>query len=518
MLWLLRSLDSLSAQPLAGTEGADGPFWSRDSQSVAFVAQGRLKKVDVSGGPAITIAEEAVDLGGSWSQDDVILFVSKFGALHQVRATGGTSTPATVVERAARHSDPFFLPDGQHFLYQVSASDVNVDVAGIYVASLDSQEPPRRLVRVNSNALYSQGHLLFSQERTLMAQPFDADRAAVTGSAVPLAENVGSSGMTVAAAFSVSETGALVYRTGSAAIQTQLTWFDRSGVRRGTVGEATDQMAVELSREGGRLGVSVLDTARDTRDIWTYDLARGGLRTRFTFDAADDIHTVWSADGRQVVFNSRRSGRLALFLKPASGASTETVLLESDRDNLYPVSLSRDGQFLSYFTGSAASPTGNDISVLPLSGDRKPIPFMQTEFRERYGQFSPDGRWIAYTSTETGRDEVYVAPFPSTGGKWQVSLVGGSWPRWRGDGREIFFQNAEGMMMVATVDGSGTAFVVVAAQPLFPSLMRTAGWVGSTSYNYDVTADGQRFLVNATVDSPNDTPITLLLNWADGLR
>ena len=515
LLWL-RPLDSLTAQPLPATEGANGPFWSPDSKYVAFVAQGRLKKVDVSGGPAVTIATEALDLGGTWNEDDVILFVPRLGALHRVGAAGGTQTPVTVVVGATRHSDPFFLPDRRHFLYQVFDSQ-KAEASGIYVGSLDPQEPSRRILPVNSNTLYSQGHLLFVRERTLMAQPFDVTSMNVIGSPTPVAENVGISGLNAAAALSVSASGALVYRTASVAIRTQLAWLDRSGVRRQTVGEATDQMAVELSPDDARLVVSALDAARDTRDVWTYDLARG-LRTRFTFDAADEIHAVWSADGRQVVFDSRRSGRLGLFLKPASGAGSDTALFESDRDNLYPVSWSRDGRFLSYFTGNAASPTGNDIWILPLSGDQKPIPFMLTEFNERYGQFSPDGRWIAYASTESGRDEVYVAPFPGPGGKWQVSSGGGSWPRWRGDGRELFFADAEGMLMAATVDGSGSAFVVGAVQPLFPLRMRTAAWVGSTSYNYDVTADGQRFLINATEDSPSDTPITLLLNWAGNLR
>jgi hypothetical protein len=440
------------------------------------------------------------------------------GSLYQVRATSGTPTPATAADGTARHSDPFFLPDGRRFLYQVTDSNPNSDIAGVYVGSLDSRETPARILRVNSNALYAQGHVLFSQERTLMAIPFDAGRVSITGEAIPLAENVGTSGLNAVAAMSASATGALVYRAGSAAIRSELTWLDRRGVRGQTLGEASDQMAVELSPDGKRLAVSFLDAAKETRDIWTYDLARG-LRARFTFDPSDDIHTVWSADGSQVAFDSRRTGRLALFLKPASGAGADTTLLESERDNLYPVSLSRDGRYLSYFTGNAASPTGNDIWVLPLTGDRKPIPFMQTQFNERYGRFSPDGRWIAYASGESGRDEVYVASFPpGPGGKWQVSSNGGAWPRWRGDGRELFFEDAEGMLVAAAVDGSGSAFVVGAVQPLFPSRMRNAAWGGASSYNYDVTADGQQFLVNVTEDSQNDTPITLLLNWADGLK
>jgi Tol biopolymer transport system component len=515
MLWL-RRLDSLTAQPLPGTEGAYGPFWSPDSRFVGFVAQGGLKRVDISGGPAVTVASEALDLGGSWTQDEVILFVPKVGALYQVRAASGTPTPATVVEGTARHTDPFFLPDGRHFLYQVTENNPKRDISGVYVGSLDSQETPLRILRANSTPLYSQGHVLFTQERTLMAVPFDAGRLSIAGDAIPVAENIGGSGSNAASAISVSATGALVYRSGSAALRTQLAWFDRKGVRGQTVGEATDQMAVELSPDGKRFAVSSLDTARDTRDIWIHDLTRG-LRNRFTFDADDDIHTVWSADGSQVAFDSRRSGRLGLFLKPASGGA-DTVLLESDRDNLYPVSLSRDGRFLSYFTGNAASPTGNDIWVLPLTGDRKPIPFMQTQFRERYGQFSPDGRWIAYSSTESGRDEVYVAPFPGPAVKWQISSNGGAWPRWRGDGREIFYEDAEGRLVAASVDGSGAAFVVGAVQPLFMPRMRSTAWAGSTSYNYDVTADGQRFLINTADESQSDTPITLLLNWAGNLR
>ena len=516
LLWL-RTLDSLVAQPIAGTDGANAPFWSPDSRFIAFTAQGRLKKIDASGGPAITLAPEATAVGGSWNQDDVIVFAARPGRLYQVSASGGTPSPATVGDKSTAHSDPAFLPDGRHFLYQVTALANTGGAGGIYVGSLDPQEPPRRLLEVNSNAIVSQDHLLFVRDRALMAQRFDSDSLELTGNATTIAEDLEVGSLPVSASFSGSATGALAYRTGAAVIRTQLAWFDRSGARRENLGDVVDQMSVALSPDGSHIVVSALDTTRNTRDLWTFDVARK-LRTRFTFDPADELSPLWSPDGREIIFSSRRRGRLDLYRKPSSGAGEEAELLTDNQNNLYPGSVSRDGKLLLYFNGNALSATGNDLWVLPLSGDGKPTPFMQTEFNETYGAFSPDGRWVAYTSNESGQNEVYVAPFPGPGGKWQVSQGGGAYPRWRGDSAEIFFHVPEGPLMAASVDGRGSAFVVGAVKPLFEPRVREVGFAGSTGVSFDVSPDGQRFLLLATEDTPTELPITLLVNWAEGLR
>jgi serine/threonine protein kinase len=517
-LWV-RELDSDVAKPLPGTEGGNTPFWSPDSRSVGFVAQGQLKAIDLSGGPPVTLAREAVATGGSWNSNGVILFSPRGRELYQVSAAGGTPAPATTPPEGVieLHSDPFFLPDGRRFLYQVTALTPTGDAGGIFVGTLDGKEAPKRLLTVHSNAAYARGYLLFTRERVLLAQPFDATRLTVSGTTTALAEAVEQGSSPVAANFSVSETGAIVLRAGTSEIRTRLTWFNRDGSRAAVVGEVADQLGVEMTPDGRRVVVSGLDQARNTRDLWTYDLERQGLRTRFTFDTADDMGPIWSPDGRLIWFSSRRSGRLDIFQKQASGIGAETQFLTDNQNNLYPSSVSSDGRLLLYFTGNALSRTGNDLFVIELDGEKKATPFMQTEFNETYAQFSPDMRWVSYTSNESGRSEVYVAPFPGQGGKWQVSTAGGSYARWRGDGKEIFFESIDGPLMAAAVDGSSSV-VVGAVRELFNPRMRTVGFGGSTAFNYAVSRDGQRFLVNATEEGEVEAPITLLVNWAEALR
>jgi Tol biopolymer transport system component len=276
-------------------------------------------------------------------------------------------------------------------------------------------------------------------------------------------------------------------------------------------------MSVALSPDGSRVAVSGLDTTRNTRDLWTIDVARQ-LRTRFTFDAADEMSPTWSPDGQEVFFSSRRSGRFDIFRKPASGAGAEVELLIDSQNNLYVSDVSNDGEFLLFFTGNALSRTGNDLWILPLKGEAKRQPFMPTEFNEFYGSFSPDGRWVAYTSTESGRPEVYVAPFPGPGGRWQVSQNGGNFPRWRGDSSEIFFVSPDSGLMAASVNGRGTAFVVGEVKELFKSRIRNVGFAGANAVNYDVTPDGQRFLIAETEGSSAEVPTTFLVNWTAALR
>jgi eukaryotic-like serine/threonine-protein kinase len=518
-LWLRRT-DGLTAQPIPGTEGANNPFWSPDSKSIGFVAQGKLKKVDAGGGPVVTLADEAANLGGSWNRDDVILYAGRAGEIRRVSATGGSSSVAVMglaPDKPAVLSDPSFLSDGRHFLYQASQLSVPVDVGGVYVGLLDSQERPKRLLSINSNAIASRGYLLFARDRTLMAQPFDDVRLELSGTPVVVGDDLEVGGLPMSASFSVSETGSLAYSTGAALVRTQLTWFDRRGIRQGNVSDVADDMTVKLSPDGSHVVVSGLDPARNARDIWTIDVKRN-LRTRFTFDAADDMSPLWSSDGRDVIFASRKRGRLDIYRKPASGAGNETELITDRLNNLYPSSVSPDGKFLLFFTGNALSPTGNDLWLLPLDGAAKPRVFVQTEFSETYPAFSPDGRWVAFTSSESGRGEIYVVPFPGPGGKWQVSQGGGSFARWRGDSAELFFHSPEEGLMSAAVDGRGTAFVVGEIRPLFQPRIRNVGFGGSNAHNYDVTPDGQRFLVAVTEDSPVEPPITLLVNWPAALE
>ncbi len=533
-LWV-QSLDGLSAQPLAGTEGASMPFWSPDSRFIGFYASGKVKRIDATGGPPLTLADTGGRPGATWNRDNVILFATFSGGpgspIRRVPASGGAPTPATTLNADSGetyHAYPFFLPDGRHFLYLAVGSKTAGPATpnGIYVAGLDS-DVRKLLVPGGSEPMYAQGHLLFLREQTLMAQPFDTERLELTGDAVPIAEHVtigGVSGM--AGGVSVSETGVLAYQTGSAQVGgnatplTQIVWFDRSGKQIGVLGDQARSGELELAPDGRRAAVSVFDPARRTRDIWLFDIARG-LRTRFTFDPADEYDSVWSPDGNRVVFNSRRKGHLDLYQKASSGAGAEEELLVDGLDK-YPLDWSPDGGFILFSV--TAPKTGFDLWVLPLFGERKPLPFLQTPFNEVPGRFSPDGRWIAYVSNESGRSEVYVAPFqgaggspsaaaaPGTpGGKWQVSTTGGSEPRWRRDGKEIFYLAPDNKLMSAAVNGAGSALEVGTVRPLFDTRP------GGLRSVYDVSADGQRFLVNTLVEEA-PAPITLVVNWQAGLK
>jgi dipeptidyl aminopeptidase/acylaminoacyl peptidase len=302
-------------------------------------------------------------------------------------------------------------------------------------------------------------------------------------------------------AVSVSETGAIAYQAGLEVAPSRLAWFDRAGKQIGLLGDPGDYVDVGLSPDGTRAALSVVDSARRTRDIWIYDVARG-LRQRFTFDPAGEQSPIWSPDGGRVVFVSNRKGPGDLYERPSKGGTDEEPLF-ADSVAKTPLSWSPDGQRILY--AAAGKETGRDLWVLPLMGDNKPAPFRHTRFNEVSGQFSPDGRWIAYVSDESGRQEVYVAPFAGTGGSSQISTAGGVEPRWRRDGAELFYW-AGNTLMAASVNGRGSAFEVGAVRPLFESRRREGG-----SSSYDVSVDGQRFLVNSVVDE--SAPVTLLVNW-----
>jgi serine/threonine protein kinase/Tol biopolymer transport system component len=517
LLWV-RSLDSLAAQVLPGTEEASSPFWSPDSRFLGFFAAGKLKKIDVAGGPPITLCDAPSSRGGSWSRDGIIVFnPANTVALQKVSAAGGTPTAATVLGQGENaHRRPFFLPDGRHFLYTAAHTGAASGLS-IYVASLDLAE--RKLLSTTdaNNVLYSQGHLLFVRETTLMAQPFDLQRLELTGDAFPIAEQIQRSPTAPSNGFfSASENGVLAYQTGAGASGSQLTWFDRAGKQVATLGDAAAYGDLELSPDGRRASVSLL-VGSGARDIWLYDLQRG-LRTRFTFDVVNEFSSIWSPDGSRVIFSSIRKGAFDLYQKPSGGAGAEELLFE-DKLNKWPVSWSPDGRSILF--RSTGGPTGDDLFILPLSGDPsagpgqgpKPSPFLNSQFNEGFGQFSPDGRWIAYNSNESGRPEVYVAPFPGPGGKWQVSTAGGNQARWRRDGAEIFYLAPDQRLMAAAVNGRGSDFQVGPVRPLFQ-----ARPVLGLRYAYAVSPDGQRFLINSQPEQADATPITVVLNWTAGLQ
>jgi serine/threonine protein kinase/Tol biopolymer transport system component len=518
MLWV-RSLDSSAAQPLAGTEGAVSPFWSADSRALGFFADDKLKTIEVSGTPAVVLAEAPAPAGGSWNRSGTILFVPNYRkGLYRVAASGGA--PVTVIlEDDSKYSGfawPRFLPDGEHFLYSAGSADPALD--GTHFASLDRKEN-RLLLRASGLATYASGFLLYVRNNILMAQTFDPERGELKGNPHPVAERVvEDSGR---APFDASENGVLIYQqaAGRAGGRRRMRWFDRAGKELELPGETGAYCDVRLSADGRKLAVNVGDPYGE---IWVNDLERG-VGMRLTIDPDTDHGVpVWSPDGRRILFAALAGkARLGIYQKPSNGAGGEELLLASETPNtpIFPTSWSSDGRFILYGRGDPGSPSQSDIWVLPFVGDRKPRLFVKTLVAAYDGQFSPDARWVAYTSKESGREEVYVVPFDpakvlnaapasasaSAGVKWIISMGGGHFPRWRKDGKEIFYLSPENKMTAVGVEVRGGSIELQVAQPLF-----TASPADFFS-PYDVTADGSRFVINTL--SVQNTPLTLVVNW-----
>ena len=509
-LWV-RPLDGLAARMLAGTEGAIYPFWSPDSRALGFFADGKLKKIDASGGPPEVLCDATSGRGGAWSRDGVIVFSGQPGlGLSQVPAVGGTPMPATHIDASRQetsHRWPSFLPDGRHFLYTVLVAVTPKHTDGIHLAALGSDQT-QRVVDARSNAVYTEpGYMLFVRDGALIAQRFDAARGRLSGETVSLVEQVQTFPVVGAAAFSASETGVLAYQAGTPDERAQILWSDRNGTRSETGIPAGSINSPRLSHDGGRILFRVEDR-QGRGDIWIHDLARR-VSSRFTFDPANDFAPIWSPDDTRVVFSSNRTSGGDLYVKASSGAGGEESLFAS-RDRKTVTQWPSDGRLL--FVGFAAAMTSIDMWSLSLP-DGKATPLLKTEFTEGGGQLSPDGRWLAYHSNESGRMEVYVQPFPGPGAKWKVSRDGGQYSRWRGDGKELFFVAGDRALMAADVVG-GQTFAAGDPRPLFPIHPRAR----TLDYPYDVTADGRRFLVSESSGEDAALPITLVVDWPSALK
>ena len=510
LLWI-RPLDSITAQPLPGTEEATSPFWSPDNRLIGFFAAGKLKKIEVTSGTVQTLCNAAVPRGGTWSREGVIVFApTPNDPLYQVSVAGGEPLPLTRLEPSRQESShrwPYFLPDGRHLLYSVSGGPQS---QGIYVTSLDAKENRRLLNITNSVVAYAPpGYLLFRRDSTLMAQVFDANQLQLSGEPFPVAEQVGYEVASFQTFFSVSQTGVLAFSTGSTG-KTQLTLIDRAGKEVGLVSQPTNYIRPAFSPDGKRVTVDGVD-AQGNRDIWIIDLESGN-RTRFTFDPGTDIFAIWSPDGNRIAFASDREGARNLYQKSASGAGKEELLLKADLNSL-PLDWSVDGRFIVYVVN--APQTKLDTWIFPVFEDQKPFPFLQSEANERNARFSPDGRWIAYTSDESGLSQVYVQSFPDSGGKRQISTTGGYHLAWRRDGKELFYIDSAKKMMAVDVRGEGPTFEVGTPKALFD--LRVPSF-NSAQAQFAVTPDGQKFLVANTAGEITSAPINVVLNWTAGLK
>jgi len=502
----LRALNSLTPQLLPGTESATFPFWSPDSRSIAFFTPSKLKRLDIAGGQPATLCDANLGRGGDWGPSGTIIFTPFYNAgIFQIPANGGTPTQITKVDNATytSHRWPQFLPDGKHFLYlAVNHNAVNSPDTAVFLASLDGKEN-RRLFATFSSVTYADGYLLFLRDNTLVAQKFDAGSGRLTGEPVPLNDNVQYDGGLWRTNLSVSATGMMLYASGTSTGAQTLAWYDRSGKQLDVVDDNVALFDLTLSPDNKK--VAVTDANSATATIWIYDLATK-VKTRLTFSGGTHRTPVWSPDSTQLAFTSNQQASIAV--KPATGGADEKPLLSSANTSFNSVAdWSRDGRYLMYEQGTGLN---LHLWVLPLFGDRKPFPYAPTSPDEETGQFSPDGRWVAFQSGESGRPEVYVAPFPWTGAKWQISTTGAVLPRWRADGKELFYY-AFGELYATQVDGSGSTFQVGGTKSLFHLTLETI------SSEFAPTRDGQRFLIVSRGEGAPQ-PLTLVQNWTSDLR
>ena len=509
-LWV-RLLSSLHARALAGTEGATFPFWSPDSRTLGFFAGSKLKTVPIAGGTPSEVCPAAVGRGGTWNAEGIILFSPDLqSTIAQVSASGGTPTPVTVMDKSKHdsHRWPYFLPDDKHFLYlAVVHSNLRDDSDGIYFASLDGKEN-HLVMRGYTNAAFAGGRLLFIRENALVAQPFDPRTGVLQGEAERIAEDVLVDPVIWRAQFDATSSGVLAYAPGGLT-PWQATWYDRSGKQTGAAGEKVfNLLSVRLSPDGARLAT---EAGESESDIWIYDDKRA-VNTRLTFGPSQNSSPVWSPDGRWIAYVGVRSHN-NLYRKPTNGMGREELLLEGDATNRDPLDWSPDGRWLLFGVGDMS--VKGQIWALPLTGDGKPVPLTRDTYLANSARFSPDGHWVAYSSNETGRLEVYVMPFGGGAGKWQISNTGGVQPVWRRNGKELFYWSADKTLTSVPITLKSGVVEVAAARPLFrPN--NTIGNVLVVS-SYDVTADGQRFVL-ITTPQPTPRPITLVTNWTAELK
>jgi Tol biopolymer transport system component len=514
VLWIYE-LGSPNANRLADTEGATYPFWSADGRSLAFFADGKLKKLEVPGGPVQTICDAPSGRGGTWNKDGVIIFTPEgtLGTgrgLFRVSASGGTPTRITDPDTShgeQSHRWPMFLPDGTHYLYMAAnfAGQKGV-VNTIFVGSLDSKEK-QFVVEATSNASYAApGYLLFCRDKNLFAQRFDPKRFALTGEPTTILTEIQYQPQIRRAVFAASDSGLLVAQTGSGVALSQPVWFDRKGNEVGAVGKPDVYGNVFLAPNGRSVAVDITDMASLNTDVWTHDLQRDSAK-RLTFNPAAETAPIWSPDATRLVFASNRELSTDLYMKNSDGAQDEKSIVHDDVDK-WPNDWSRDGKYILYTRGT-------DLWFLTLP-ELKSSLFLKAASILRNGQFSPDGKWVAYGSNETGKWQIYVTSFPDARGKWQVSTSGGEQPRWRADGKELFFLSSDSKMMAAAVT-TGATFDAGPPAALFQTTPRQAVSTND-QFAYDVSRDGQRFLINTQVKQAETAPMSVILNWTAKLN
>jgi Tol biopolymer transport system component len=512
ILWTY-DVGSRKVSAVDGTKGASFPFWSPDARFIGFFADGKLKKVEASGGQPQVLCDAPNGRGGAWNRDGVILFTPDgLGALFRTSSSGSPPVEITKLDTSrleTSHRWPVFLPDGKHFLYLAANFSGQLENNGIFLGSLDSQER-RFLVSTSANAAYAEpGYLLYLRDdKTLVAQAFDHRRYVLTGEAHNLSDGVLYFPTVDRAVFSASSGEVLVTQTGKGAFVSQLTWFDRTGKAISTLGPPEACGNVRISPDGHFVATSQISADGRSSDIWILESARAAT-TRLTFGPAAHQTPVWSPDGKQVLFVMNRKLGQQLYLKNVDGSGSEEEVVELSQGRQgNPWDWSRDGKYI-------LCRKANEVWYLTWP-DRVAKPLLQARWTVLNAQLSPDGRWVAYASNETGSMEIYVSPFPSVNGKWQVSNGGGQEPRWRQDGKELFYVSAEGKMMSVGVV-TGASFKGSTPVALFQTHRRQP-ISAQDAFSYDVSSDGQKFLIITRMDEASAAPPSVLLNWASEME
>jgi eukaryotic-like serine/threonine-protein kinase len=506
-LWLYEP-GSQDATRISNTEGANFPFWSADGRSIGFFADGKLKRLDLSGGPVQTLCDAPTGRGGTWNKNGDIVFTPSglLGVgLHRIPASGGTPTLIAAPDRSAKEDSlrwPSFLPDGIHYIFSAINLSGRKDLYAIYAGALNSTE--RHLIlKTQGNVMYvDPGHLLFYKDRTLFAQDFDLKNLKLTGEPAPIFTDVGFSPRISKAVYSASSSGLLLAQKAGESAVSQLVWFDRAGHEAGTAAKPGIYGNTMLSPSGKWVASDTTDAGSLNTDIYIYNTDSGESR-RLTFDPAIDSMPVWSPDEKQVVFADNREPRFDLYVKNSDGSQEEKQIPQDGADR-FPNDWSNDGKYILYERGS-------DLWYVDVA-DQKATEFLKAASTLRVGRFSPDGKWVAYASNESGKWEIYVTSFPEAHGKWQVSNAGGTQPRWRGDGKELFYLSSDDKLMSVAVK-TGANFDAGSPTALFQAYPREFPAATSEQFFYDVTRDGQKFLINTQLKSAK-TPISVVLNWS----
>lgn len=512
-IWV-RPLSKLSADPLDGTEGATFPFWSPDGQWIAFFANGKLKKVRLGGGPPINLCDAPFGRGGSWKKNVIIFAPASHTGIYKVADSGGSPVQLTTIDSSIHttHRWPKFLPDGRHFLYLAASHFRDAAHDGLYLGSING-ERPEFLVPSESDGAYVSGFLFFYSNGMFQMQRFDPQAGQTQGEPRPTGEKVLYDSSIWKVVFDVSE-NTMAYELGEKVGGTQLRWLDRSGKELESIGTPVFQWEVQLSPDGKKIATGIGEVGYS--NVWVYDLVRR-VRTQVTFSKFDHGSAIWSPDGKQLILGSKAK-YYTLARIDSNGANSEQPVLDTGTDS-WPLDLSKDGRYLLYGQGSNIGRTKSQLWIYATQGDRSPYRLLQGNSVEKDGQFSPNGRWVAYVSDQSGREQVYVVPFRTQSGspsavmseRVQVSVTGGSTPRWRPDGREIFYLAPDKTLMSVPVAYRRAKLELGTANALFHINP------GYSNFPYDVSADGKRFIVN-TAPPEKAAPITLVENWQSDLK